>query len=219
MIAIIISAAYWYFLSILLAALEIEIEGKYGWAYKLPTWYRKNSFVARLYGLTTGGKPLTGYFTFMFIFLLSVFHAQFFMGKEWTLANELSVLAIFFLICPYWDFLWFILNPHYGIKRFQKKYIWWHAGSPWICHVPLDYFLGVAISIACAYGANYLNDNFNLFINHIVIVSSLIVIAIPTTIFIIAPLYKKWYWQMRRHDDRAVTAIFYDLSEKSAGDE
>ena len=47
--------------ALLFALVEIEIEGPYGWAERLPTWFRVTTPAARFYGLFMRGKPLTGY--------------------------------------------------------------------------------------------------------------------------------------------------------------
>jgi len=43
-----------------------------------------------------------------------------------------------------WDFLWFVINPHYGIKKFRPNCIAWH--KRWLLGVPLDYWGSVALS-------------------------------------------------------------------------
>lgn len=217
--SVIYQAFFWYGLALIMSAIEVESEGEYGWAYKTPTWYRKTGFAAHMYGLVMAGKPLTGYHTFMFALPLFIFHAQFVMGIQWTLINELLALAAYFLVCPFWDFLWFVLNPYYGIRRFQKKNIWWHAESMWIWRVPMDYFIGVGISILCAYGASALIGKPELFIYHLITIGILIAILVPFTALCVAPLYHRWYWRMRRHDDRSITKIFYNSPDKPLGKE
>ena len=49
-----------------LAGIEIEIEGGYGWAERLPTWFEKRGAVGRVYGVVMGHRPLTGYHVFAF---------------------------------------------------------------------------------------------------------------------------------------------------------
>ena len=38
------------------------------------------------------------------------------------------------------DFLWFAFNPAFGLRKFRKEHIWWHAGSWWI-FMPKLYWL------------------------------------------------------------------------------
>jgi len=61
-----LTSLFWFFLAAVFAAIEIEIEGKHGWAEKTSTWFRTQGVPAKLYGLLMGGKPLTGYHMFMF---------------------------------------------------------------------------------------------------------------------------------------------------------
>jgi len=97
-----IDALFWFVLALVFAAVEVEIEGRNGWAEKLPTWYRTTGFWARLYGLVMRGKPLTGYHLFMFFLPLLAMHSGFFLGLAPTLAAELEVLAIY----AFWVSLW-----------------------------------------------------------------------------------------------------------------
>lgn len=217
-----IQALLWYGLAVVMAALEVESEGKFGWADNAPTWYRTTGPAARLYGAIMSGKPLTGYHAFMFCLPLFIFHLPFVMpfmmnvgheeqlvaGIPWTLTNEALALAAYFVVCPYWDFLWFVLNPHYGISNFHKSFIWWHNKSIWIWRIPMDYIMGVAISIGFAYLASYLANEPTIFAQHMVVVG-LLVALVPITALVVAPAYQTWYWWMRRKDDRDKVKRFY----------
>jgi hypothetical protein len=44
------------------------------------------------------------------------------------------------------DFLWFICNRAYGIRRFNPQSIVWHRGSWWWI-APRDYWIGTPIGI------------------------------------------------------------------------
>jgi hypothetical protein len=52
-----------FFLATVLALLEVQVEGKFGWAEKLPCWRPKNpeAFAPRTYSRIMGDRPLTGY--------------------------------------------------------------------------------------------------------------------------------------------------------------
>jgi hypothetical protein len=205
---IVIKSVFLFALAVVMAAIEIESEGKYGWADKAPTWYRTTGIAARIYGLIMSGKPLTGYHTFMFLLPLFIFHVQFIMGNYWTPVGEAMALATYFLVCPCWDFLWFVLNPYYGIKNFRKDKIWWHAKSIWIGPVPLDYIVGLTASILLAAIASYFNDGFFVLKNHLLVIG-LILFFIGVTVAL-APIYHQWYWFMRHRDERDKVEIFYD---------
>lgn len=135
-------------LALVLALVEIEIEGPYGWAEKLPTPYRVSGPVARVFGLLLGGKPLTGYNLLMFASTLLAFHLPFAFGAPWTAARELALLAAWVSWSALWDFLWFLLNPAYGWRRFRPGNVWWHRR--WLWRLPLDYWVAVGVSLALA---------------------------------------------------------------------
>ncbi len=135
-------------LALVMAALEIEIEGPYGWAEKLPTPYRVSGPVARVFGLVLGGKPLTGYNLLMFAATLLAFHLSFAFGVGWTAASELAMLAAWVAWVAFWDFLWFLLNPAYGWSRFRPGNVWWHRR--WVWRLPLDYLVAVVASLLLA---------------------------------------------------------------------
>ena len=132
-----------------LAGIEIEIEGGVGWAERLPTWYFKRGLIGRVYGLVMGQRPLTGYHVYAFTIPLLILHLPYVMGVDWTLAGELRTIATYFVLAVVWDYLWFVLNPAYTVRRFRRGNVWWFE-VPWIWRFPLDYYLSVALSIALA---------------------------------------------------------------------
>ena len=140
---------YLFIMAVVLALVEIQIEGPDGWAKSLPTWRpgRRGLFV-RLYERLLGGKEMTGYHLAMFAFIALVFHLPFFFGEALTLTAWLTTLSLFFLFVILWDFLWFVLNPHYPLKRFKKEHIWWH--KKWLGRLPVDYLGGIVISALLA---------------------------------------------------------------------
>jgi len=121
------------------AKLEIEIEGAHGWAANLPTWkIEKHALLDRIYG----GRPLTGYHVWASVFLLLVFHMPFFWTGAWFFRGELRVLGGMIVFWLLEDFLWFVLNPHFGWKKFSPAYAWWHRRWRW--GLPVEYWtLGV----------------------------------------------------------------------------
>ena len=97
------------------AKLEIEIEGRHGWAEKLPTWRIEHHV------------------------LLFVFHLPFFWANAWSVRSELHAVGGYTLFWIIEDLLWFILNPHYGWKKFTRHDVWWH--KRWALGLPLDYWI------------------------------------------------------------------------------
>lgn len=142
---LIIQVLYLFFLSLLFAALEIQIEGKNGWASALPTWRPSpTGRFAKIYKLVLFGKDVTGYHLLIFTLLLVILHYPFFVGKAWSLNQEFAIFSLFFLFSIFWDFSWFLLNPNYGIQHFNRENIWWH--KKWLLFLPLDYWFGLVFS-------------------------------------------------------------------------
>lgn len=119
--------------SFFVAKAEINIEGKHGWAKKLPTWRKKNKFTK----LILGNYPLTGYHFWMFSSFLLLFHFPFFLNSDWNISSEFRILAFFLFFALMEDFFWFIFNPFFGLKKFNKKNISWHRN--WFGIIPWSY--------------------------------------------------------------------------------
>jgi hypothetical protein len=132
------------FLGFLFAQWEIQIEGKDGWAAKLPGWRIKKGWLVRL----IGGRPITGYHTFMISFTIAVIHLPlFFVPWSWQLESLLIGFYMGMMLLE--DFFWFVLNPHYGIKNFRKGKIWWH--KEWWGPVPSLYWIMLVIIVLLIY--------------------------------------------------------------------
>ena len=189
--------------ALLLALVEIEIEGKHGWAEKIPTWYRTTGFGGKLWGFIMGGKPLTGYHLFMNALILMMFHLDFFAESEWSVKKELMVLAKYGVMATFWDFLWFVLNPYYGIRKYKRKNVWWFAKSHWIFGLfPIDYAMGLGFSLILAYLGERLEDG-------LVLIG--LFFSFTLIIIIVSPLYRRWHIVMRKKDDRDKAGIFHPL--------
>jgi hypothetical protein len=190
-----------------LAGIEIEIEGGRGWAERLPTWFYKRGIVGRVYGVFMGDRPLTGYHVFAFAIPLLILHFPFVFGVEWSLAAELSTIAIYFALAVIWDYLWFVNNPAYTIKRFERGNVWWFE-VPWIWRFPLDYYAGIGLSIALAGAAALVDGDASPLRSHLWLLAGLFVLS--GLAVLAAPLYHRWYRHMRRAgaDDRALTEMY-----------
>ena len=68
---------------------------------------------------------------------------------KWSVAAEFSQLAVFFALAVIWDYIWFVMNPAYTVRRFRRDDVWWFQ-VPWIWRFPLDYYVGIGVSIALA---------------------------------------------------------------------
>jgi hypothetical protein len=136
--------AFMVFMAFILALWEIQIEGAAGWCANLPTWRVEKGWLMRL----TGARPLTGYHVFMTVFLLSFVHLPLFF-KAWTWRLELLLMGFYIGMVLLEDFLWFVLNPDYGIRKFRKGQIWWHKS--WWGPVPSFYWILLVIVIVFIY--------------------------------------------------------------------
>jgi len=196
-----------FFWSFGLAGIEIEIEGGVGWAERLPTWYFKRGRVGQVYGWVMGHRPLTGYHVYAFTIPLLILHLPYVMGVHWTLANELRTIATYFVLAVVWDYLWFVLNPAYTVRRFRRGAVWWFE-VPWIWRFPLDYYVSWALSIALAALAAVAAGDATPLWHHLLMLAGLIVLVAVTVG--LAPMYHRWYRHMRRAgaDDRASTPTY-----------
>ncbi len=212
---LLLKAGFFFLFCLVLAGIEVEAEGKFGWAQNMPTWYRTRGIWARIYMKILGGRPLTGYHSFMFVFPGIIFHSQFFFGLEWNLSREFQSLSIYFVAMCLWDFLWFVINPSYMWEKFKPQNIWWHSKSPWIFGLPLDYFTAWFISILFATLAGWVAKDFNILYDHLLLLLLLFSFTVITIFF--APQYHRWYWAMREEDDRPSAGIFHTLPNPGVG--
>ncbi len=181
--------------ALLFALVEIEIEGKNGWAMHLPTWFRRKPLYARVYAFLLSGKPLTGYHAVMFFIPLFSFHIGLAFGQPWSWGLEARVLASYLVWNVTWDFLWFLLNPAFGWARFRKGMIWWHGG-PWLGRLPIDYVNALWMSFVVAALPWFVRGNTWHLRHHAIYVATTLVLVAITALA--APLYRRWYLHMRR---------------------
>ena len=107
------------------------MEGAHGWAKNLPT--TKNVL-----------GSFTLYHLYMLGFLLLLFGGWFFTRfvsgwiSGWSMVFQFGFYMILWLLIE--DFLWFVFNPHFTLKRYTKKDIPWHP--TWVGSVPLHNITG-----------------------------------------------------------------------------
>ncbi len=134
------TSGYLFAIAFVLALLEVQIEGPDGWAVRLPTWRFAHP---RLLALTNG-KPITGYHLCMNALLLLLVHMQA-VRTPWSWKAEGELLSLYLLLAVFWDFLWFVINPHYGLARFRPGQVWWCRR--WLLGLPVDYWTGLVVSL------------------------------------------------------------------------
>lgn len=126
------------------ALLEIQIEGKAGWASNLPTWRLENRWTRLLFG----ARALTGYHLWVHVFVVILLHLPYgvgFVDPSWRLEARLVSFLILFWILE--DYLWFVFNPDYGAAKFRREHVWWHAPAWWWI-MPKEYWVFTPIGIA-----------------------------------------------------------------------
>lgn len=154
---------YIFILAAVLAILEIQIEGEHGWAKNLPTWRpHPDSNLSKVYKRLMSGRDLTGYHLTMFAFVFLIFHFPYVFGLTFILEHWLKTMSYFFIFVVLWDFLWFVLNPHYPLRKFTAEHIWWH--KKWGLGLPIDYYGGVVISLLVLMPIIYLSNSSSVII-------------------------------------------------------
>ncbi len=126
------------------ALVEIHVEGRHGWAANLPTWRIENRWTRIFYG----SRALTGYHLYVQLFVTLLLHAPYALGlvrPGWAVEARILSFAILFWVVE--DFLWFVINPAFGIRKFAAKHIPWHAPTWWL-FMPRDYWLLTPIALA-----------------------------------------------------------------------
>jgi len=128
-------------LSFFFAKVEIMIEGAEGWAAALPTWRIEQHWLLDIFW---GGRAMTGYHAWIFSFIFLIFHFPIFLLGVWSWSIEAHILACTILFWIVEDFLWFLLNPAFGLARFTRNHAPWH--KHWFWFAPTDYWYFLVIS-------------------------------------------------------------------------
>jgi hypothetical protein len=111
-----------------------------GWAASLPTWRIEQHWLLDIFW---GGRPMTGYHAWVFSFMALVFHLPVFINGTWSIQLEARIIGSVMLFWIIEDFLWFVMNPAFGLARFEPQFVPWHTN--WLGVVPTDY---VTFSVA-----------------------------------------------------------------------
>ena len=128
-------------LAFFFAQVEIQIEGAAGWAANLPTWRIERHWLLDLFW---GGRAMTGYHAWVFPCVALFFHFPLFFFGQWSLRLEARTLACIMLFWITEDFLWFVLNPAYGVARFAPVFVPWH--KHWLGPAPTDYWVSLLVA-------------------------------------------------------------------------
>lgn len=128
------------------AKLEIAIEGDAGWAANLPTWRIEGHW---LLDLLWGGRVMTGYHAWAFSLVALFFHFPLVFSADYSWQAEMRALASIMLFWVSEDFLWFLLNPAFGFKRFTKTHANWH--KQWVGGAPVEYWIFTPLGLGLLY--------------------------------------------------------------------
>lgn len=191
-------ALFWFVLCLMFSFLEIEIEGKHGWAKKLPTWRSRRGIVACVFSRVMQGKPLTGYHKFLFIIFLMIFCIPLVYAPEFrTWSGMFTIPSMFLSWAIMEDFLWFVFNPHYTIAHFRQDRVEWHKDDYWVGGlVPLGYFMAVSISVSFAASAGLCEESYRPLVAHFTTLFYWAIFIIIASV--LSPLYHERYWKKRR---------------------
>ena len=130
--------------ALLFALVEVQIEGPNGWASALPTWRVETRWTRAV----LGNRAITGYHVFFQLFVLVLLHLPYALGAlRFSPAVELRILAFAVMFWVIEDFLWFVCNPAYGVRAFNRERAWWHAPNWWWI-MPRDYWLFLPLGAA-----------------------------------------------------------------------
>lgn len=147
----IVPLAYALVLAVFFAQTEIQIEGSEGWAAKLPTWRIEHHWLLDIFW---GGRAMTGYHAWIFPCVALFFHFPFAVTLKWNLPDEARILGSIMCFWTCEDFLWFVLNPAFGVDRFAPQFVPWH--KHWLGGAPVDYWVAaVAATLLFTWAHRY----------------------------------------------------------------
>ena len=130
-------------LALLFAHVEVQIEGGIGWAASLPVTFRVEHHWALDW--FWGGRPITGYHAFVFSFMALAIHLPIVIAWRWSWRMQARCAAALMLFWIIEDFLWFVINPDFGLaglrpgNRGESGVAWWHPR--WFLGFPVEYWL------------------------------------------------------------------------------
>jgi len=82
---------------------------------------------------------MTGYHAWAFSLVALFFHFPLIFSGDYSWPAEQRALACIMLFWVSEDFLWFVLNPAFGLRRFAKTHAGWHRH--WWLGAPIEYWI------------------------------------------------------------------------------
>ncbi len=191
---------FWFTIATLFAILEVENEGKYGWAEKTQSWSKSKKELPRIISFFMGEKPLTGYHLVLFPLVVLLTHTHFFMGVIWTFEKELTTIALYLLWTPLWDYLWFVYNPFYSLKNLKAA--WWYKEEYlFFGLIPKSNVIQWILSIVLVSISALISNKPELLLNHLELVIFFILYTLLSILFLV-PVYKDLYKRIRNGNNR-----------------
>lgn len=182
------------------AILEVENEGKYGWAEKTQSGSKSEKELPRIISFFMGEKPLTGYHLVLFPLVVLLTHAHFLMGVQWNIEEELKTIALYLLWTPLWDYLWFVYNPFYSLKNLKTA--WWYKEEYLLFGLfPKSNVIQWILSIVLVSISALILNKPELLLNHLELLILFILFTL-LSILCLAPFYKKFYKRIRNGNNR-----------------
>lgn len=123
---------------------------------------------------------------------------HYFFGHPVNLANEFELIAYFLLFGVTWDFLWFVMNPHYGFAKFKKTEIPWFSQNKWILQdrVSIPHVMHLFVGTLFATLAAVINKNPEEISFYLINLIVFAVLSVAT--IMLSPLYHKLYTILRK---------------------
>ena len=144
-------AIFVFLFALMFAEFCMNAEGAAGWAGNLPAWRPDPNlwWVKIISIIPLGGREVNGFDLFVITFFIMAFLFIPFWNwtheKTWGFRDWGELICFFAIFAVVEDFLWFIINPAYGLEKFSAQFIPWH--NYWLGPLPIDYYIGIAASI------------------------------------------------------------------------
>ena len=136
-------AVFVFLFALVFALIEIEIEGKDGWAAKLPTARNVVGHLTlyHVYMVALAVLVVSGFVVFRERLPCGTAPAPVPPSPSAYLLVKIVFHVVLYLLLQ--DFLWFVFNPHYTLKGYGPGTVGWHGG--WWGGVPAFNFAGLAV--------------------------------------------------------------------------
>ena len=87
---------------------------------------------------------MTGYHAWVFPFIALFFHFPLLFLAQWSWRLEARAIGCIMLFWVVEDYLWFVMNPAYGVAHFSPAHIAWH--KHWLWFAPTDYWVSLLVA-------------------------------------------------------------------------